>query len=613
MSDTDVGGRREWARAASDLVHAVNGDEPVTEVISRIAAHALGLLELDMCAVMMPDDSQSRLLVVGSAGLSDTYIRRLHAEHPLTVDHSGSSLPSPSVDAFVSGRTVAVSDIESAPAMTAWRELALAEGYGSLIATPLSEGGIISGVLVGYTRDKREFADDQVELLAMFAVHAGATILAAHRRDELEAAVAELHSANEVLRRQSRSFQVLDRQHRRLMQVMANDVGMSGVVTMLAELLGCSVTVEDPAGKVLATATHGTFLAPPRREDRADPETALALEKVLSARSGSVAVGQSGSIPFWVAPATLNNEVVALLWVGGAGLDLDDIGRRGIERFALAVALEISKQRSALQVRLRLSRDVVADLLSGVPDHDRTSLLERAAALGHPLDAPQRIIVARADRREDPGARRGNIVDAADAASRAAGGKVLVGAASRHAVLLLPDEGGAPPPAELARRMIGEFRRRNEGRTASAIVGAVVRDIAEVAGAYRAARGALDLMSRSRSDAVADLSDVGVAALLLSHGDTAALEKFAGSALSGLSAVEPRRAAELIETLTVWLEENRSINQAARRLNVHANTVSQRLNALEQALGRPLRDPGFLLDVQVALAIRRIADPDMLM
>jgi len=33
------------------------------------------------------------------------------------------------------------------------------------------------------------------------------------------------------------------------MQVMANDVGMSGVVTMLAELLGCSVTVEDRPGR----------------------------------------------------------------------------------------------------------------------------------------------------------------------------------------------------------------------------------------------------------------------------------------------------------------------------------------------------------------------------
>lgn len=610
MSDSDVEGRREWARAASDLVQAVNGDEQVPGVISRIAAHALGLLELDMCAVMMPNEVQDRLLVVGSAGLSDTYIRRLHSEAPLRVDRTGASRPSPSVDAFVSGRTVAISDIESAPAMTAWRELALAEGYGALIATPLSEGDTISGVLVGYTRAKREFTSEQVELLAMFAVHAGATILAAHRRDELEATVAELHSANEVLRRQSRSLQVLDRQHRRLMQVMANDVGMSGVVTMLAELLGCSVTVEDPAGKVLATATHGTYLAPPRIEDRSLPETAKALEKVMSARAGSVAVAEPGSIPFWVAPATLNSEVVALLWVGRAGLQLDEIGRRGIERFALAVALEISKQRSAVQVRLRLSRDIVADLLSGIHDHDRVSLLERAAALGHPLDEPQRIVVARADRRDDSQGRRGSVVDAADATVRVAGGRALIGASSRHAVLLLPEDEPGLGAGEIAQRMIDEFRRRNEGRTASAIVGAAITDIGEIAGAYRAARGALDLMARSRSNAVGDLNDVGVASLLLSHGDTAALQRFADSVLSGLSALGSRRAAELIETLTVWLEEDRSTGRAARRLNVHVNTVTQRLGVLEQTFARPLRDPAFLVDVQMALAIRRLAAPD---
>ena len=604
MKSKDAEGRRRWALASAELVAAVNRDDSVEDVIASIAGHALGLLELDMCAVMLPNETQDRLLVVGSAGLSDAYIRRLHAEHPLRVDRTGASLPSPSVEAFVTGQTVLVPDIGLSPGMTEWRELALAEGYAALVAAPLVEGDRAVGVLVGYSRDRRTYPASLIELLDMFAVHAGATIQSARRRDELQDAVASLNAANSVLRRQSHSLEILDRQHRRLMQVMANDVGVSGVVTMLAELLHCSVTVEDPDGRVIASASEGTYVAPPRLAERRSERIKAALGRGKQSRAGSTPVTSKGGdgIPFWLAPVTLHNEVVAIMWVGRAGLDLDEPGRLGVERFALAVALEISKQRSADQVRVGLSRDLVADLLSEFATVERSALLERAAAMGHDLTQAHVLLAARGDEDDDGRAQRA-LYDVAHRVTHAVESAAIVGGVGSDTVVILPGaEAGAS--RELAGRISAEFALRHRGQTASIVISEATVDFVDLSRSYRIARGALDLIGRRRTNVVIDLSDLGVTTLLLSHGDPEALKEFSARLLRGLDDMGASRSSELIETVTTWMDVDRSTSVAADRLHVHVNTVSYRLKTLEERLGRSLRDPSFLVDLKLALDIR---------
>ncbi|GAA1700240.1 helix-turn-helix domain-containing protein [Microcella alkalica] len=600
-------GGREWAIAGVEVARSGYLENSIPSVVSQVAERARKLLGMDMCAVMLPDSTQSRLMVAGSAGLSGQYIEHLHADHPLTVDRSGTSTPSPSVEAFVSGRTVDVPDISRSEGMVNWRELALAEGYASLIATPLREGDRTNGVLVGYSRAPRHFPDEQVNLLEMFAVHAGATIKAAHTREELQATIDKLHAANAVLRRQRRNLELVDHQHRRLLQVMANDVGISGVVSMLAELLNCSVTVEDTDGKVVATATSGIYVSPPHRAEREVPTAAELLANVLSKRSGAAEFpsldGEGAS--FWVTPVTLQNEVVALLWVGRPRFQLDDVGRLGLEGFALAVALEISNQRNVAQRSFRLSKDLVADMLVETTPADRAALLKRAAALGYDLAANHTIVVLRQDPSAGADGLRHGLGDTAAGVVREISPGTLVGTTGDDVVLLVPSEGSLSAE-EVVEVIRADHRRRNPDRSASALVWGDVSHIAEVAAAYRAAHGAFDLLARRKPDTVSRIGDLGVAALLLSHGDPKALSQFADRLLGPLDDIDPRRAEELVDTLTVWLREDRSTSRAAERLLVHVNTVGYRLRALEDRLENSLHDNSFLVDLQMALAIRRI-------
>ena len=68
-------------------------------------------------------------------------------------------------------------------------------------------------------------------------------------------------------------------------------------------------------------------------------------------------------------------------------------------------------------------------------------------------------------------------------------------------------------------------------------------------------------------------------------------DELVGSAIDqelGPLLADPRMAAELIETLEVYLGARQNIAEAARRLHLSTRTVAYRLERIETLLGRPL-------------------------
>jgi PucR family transcriptional regulator, purine catabolism regulatory protein len=59
--------------------------------------------------------------------------------------------------------------------------------------------------------------------------------------------------------------------------------------------------------------------------------------------------------------------------------------------------------------------------------------------------------------------------------------------------------------------------------------------------------------------------------------------------------------AKLVETLSVWLECGRRPGVVARRLGIHAHTLSYRLARIEELTGRDLRSPGATAEMWLAL------------
>lgn len=93
----------------------------------------------------------------------------------------------------------------------------------------------------------------------------------------------------------------------------------------------------------------------------------------------------------------------------------------------------------------------------------------------------------------------------------------------------------------------------------------------------------------ARPDAPAEARSIvsfcDVVALVFASRDVELASHFVRCQLGGL--VEPRHSV-LRETLRVWFEELGSPTRAARRLNVHVNTLVKRLNRVSEIVARPL-------------------------
>lgn len=591
-----------WVNASSELVRALDEEDPIPTLWKLIAEQARTLLNLDMTAVLVPDNKNCQLLVGGASGLSSGYIAQLQGEVPLWINPAGPATPGPSVVAYRSHEIVVVPDISRSARMQPWREMAVREGYSALIAIPLDD----SGVLVGYSTRRQRVSVEQKSLLALFAAHAGTALRAAQLHAGLHTKLRELHVVNEALTQQRRAMQRVDRQHRRLMQVMANNIGVAGVVTMLADLLDASVTLDDANGAVITSAAHGVYIAPPRGPQRQAPGVQKALAEIADQRSGSVELEhpQDDRARLWLAPVTLSEQVVAHLWIAKTSRPKAAIDRRGLELFAMAVALELAKQRNALQVRLAMSCELLKDILSAKSDADARACLERGSAMGHDLTQPYRVLVARVDQNETARLYHG-LLEVVDSVAQRAGSHAVVGGEPHEVILLRRDEEG--PAMAFADRLVREFKRLNPNRSASVVVGEVARDITSVKRKYKTARGALALIGRSRCSSIMNIADLGVMSLLLSHDDPDALVQFSDSFLAPVTKLEPKRSEELINTLQCWLKSGCSTSKTAERLIVHSNTVLYRLKTIETALGESLRNPQFLMNAELALAIREVA------
>jgi DNA-binding PucR family transcriptional regulator len=60
-------------------------------------------------------------------------------------------------------------------------------------------------------------------------------------------------------------------------------------------------------------------------------------------------------------------------------------------------------------------------------------------------------------------------------------------------------------------------------------------------------------------------------------------------------------------TLRTWFDQEMRVEDTARSLHVHANTLRHRIRRFEEATGASLRDPRHLVELWWALEHRRLA------
>jgi purine catabolism regulator len=106
-----------------------------------------------------------------------------------------------------------------------------------------------------------------------------------------------------------------------------------------------------------------------------------------------------------------------------------------------------------------------------------------------------------------------------------------------------------------------------------------------------------------------NFEELGIYRLLFQVPDAGELRSFAEQVLGSLLAYDRRHEADLVRTLGAYLRHHGSLQSAARELVVHVNTVSYRLQRIEEIAGLKLGDAEDRLTAQVALKILAGLEP----
>ncbi|MFI6843498.1 GAF domain-containing protein [Kitasatospora sp. NBC_00085] len=466
----------------------------------------------------------------------------------------------------------------------------LDEGLVAIIGVPLLLGGRVIGVLFAADRSPRAFSPDEVALLCTLAAHAAIALDTAKSLADTRAALAELNSANELIRAHSAAVQRAEQGHDRLTDLVLRGAEVPDVAAAVAALLGGEIAVLDTGGEPLA--------------GRAVPAEGLAAAVAASRSEGrSVRHGDA-----WVCAVLAGQEPLGtLVLLGRPGLD--DADRRLFERAGVVTALLLLLRRSVAETENRVRGELLADLLT-TPDRDPAGLTARGRRLGVDLGRPHLVLVA------EPAGAAGAAPSAATAAAdrgRLAGaaGRYLFGSrgiSAEHGeavVLLLPDDGSAGAPQEAAEQSAERLARLagfpvtvGAGRPAAGPL-ALAASYAEGLRCVRALR----VLGRAGGGASARA--LGFLGVLL--GDGHDVDGFVGATLGPLLDYDARRGTELVRTLRAYFDCGGSLTRAKDELHVHVNTVVQRLDRVEVLLGRDWNHPERSLELQLALRLQLLA------
>jgi sugar diacid utilization regulator len=428
-------------------------------------------------------------------------------------------------------------------------------------------GSAAGCLVIGAAAELSEGDRDEIRALTQAA---GKALKSAAGSASDRAAAAELRAANLVLRRRAEI-------HDRLTQVALRGEGYEGLAAAVYALTGRTAAVEDHSGNQMARAGPGQ---PPEipPEHRAD-----LLRDAATGRGPSTVNGCLVSI------ALLAGTPVGIVKLVDPQDTAGDVERMAVEYAAAVLSMEAARVQSLEESRARARSNLVLDLVAG---EDGPAVLGRAQALSYDLSRPHRVVAVEA------GVRGPREIDVfLHAVTRAAAatqlGSLLAARPTDVIVLAHTDA----PWERFHAGVVAELR----GARCSVGVGGRCDGIAEFPRSYRESQLALRIQKvAGGSDQVTIYDNLGVYRVLAAETDMSAMEAFARDWLGALLDYDTVHGAQLVTTLSEYLESGGSYDTSATALSVHRSTLKYRLRRIREVSGYDLSVPDTQFNLQLA-------------
>ncbi|MDG4667219.1 helix-turn-helix domain-containing protein [Mycobacterium sp. 236(2023)] len=395
--------------------------------------------------------------------------------------------------------------------------------------------------------------------------------------EERQRAIIQLSDTISELRRQ-------DRIHATLTAVSGSGAGVQGIADSLKELTTLDVVVEDVFGN---TRAWSGAVEP----DTHVPRGGNYREELFRRTGASGTPQREGHRIFWI--VRQNANILGAVSLHDPTNHADRLDIVALEHAATALALEFAHLRVLAETELRLRRDLIEDLLAGTDD---SSAYMRAEALDHNLRVPHTVAVLQW-RDGIPG----DVIVAAAQRFAVKAGMHSLAARKPTMTVLLTD--GTPDPAELYRAIAAQV-----GSEQGAIgIGSTVTAPSDLPRSFAEAQRALQVQTGSMSPyGGRRFGDLGLYRILDHTGDSPEVRAFVMEWLGPLLNYDREKRADLVVTLTQYLDCGGNYDATAKSLTIHRSTLRYRLGRIRDILGRDLQDVEDRLNLHLATRIVRV-------
>jgi DNA-binding PucR family transcriptional regulator len=487
--------------ALADIARHIHAEEFNAEAIFRlIVEHARELVGADLSWMTLLDEQRQRLRVKVSSGENTAAFRRMGVR----LGHGLGGL------ALAQQRTVVVRDYSRFDNRTpaSVRRAVLGEGLVSLICAPMLHGGAMIGALYAGSRTPRDFTDVSASLLTALASQAAIAIV----NSRLYQTLAE---KNDML---ERTFAL----HRALTDASLAGAGLEQLGSALAGSLARDLAIVTTDG---AATHHKRYL---------HDGTEASVETIpLSGDDFDL----SDSFPIVAGDERLG-EIRAL-----GPRPLSGLEAKALEQGATVIALEIMKERAALEVEWRLRGELLEQILQA---HGKWSegLRLRAERLGVALEEARRLVVLLPQQEPRPAA----LLDLARSTLRDGelGRTSLVAQRADEVLIAFPSRG-----IDSVERVKSLLAKASEAGIAA--VAGVSRNRTSLNVALREAEAAARLARGAATGTVISHDDLGPLRFLFDAPDTSEMLSMVADLLGPLIAYDRRRSGGLLQTLRVYL------------------------------------------------------------
>lgn len=247
----------------------------------------------------------------------------------------------------------------------------------------------------------------------------------------------------------------------------------------------------------------------------------------------------------------------------------------------LFAAIEGLREASRLE-DYAAERQLLEEILE-VDGEGSGSVAARAAAHGVSFDRGSRILSIRPKEAGDVGEAARSVRDGL----LAAGAPHIISTRADSVIALV----------DLARPRLDRTLEALASGDLACSVG-IGRAVSEPSAAVDSLRDAELTLNRLRDEGptVAAFEDLDLVTLLLAQAPSKRLGQKVDEILEKL-----RSQPSVYDAVVTYLRNELSVNETAKQLFLHPNTIRYRLGKAEELLGRSIRDPSMLVDIQIAL------------